>query len=213
MTHGAKEVSALQEMGPLTEHHGFLDDGRGSPKRARDRRVARAQDIRHVRLALSSVARHGYYVFDELIMDEVGSLDFLAVGPLGVVVIPVRSDVGYVGRGGADEEILLDGKPFEDDPFLQARELSEALDKALFGGAGDISSVVCFPRAEFEVDENRKPPLGTTSVWELPWALDPEGEEDALTPADVEEIAEKVREVYGRPPIVTPEGEDREGRS
>jgi hypothetical protein len=199
-------------MGPLAEHHSFLDDGRGSPKTARDSRIARAQDIQHVRLALSSIAHHGYYVFDELITEEVGSLDFLAVGPLGVVVIPVRSDAGYVSRGRAEEEILLDGKPFEDDPFRQARELSEALDIALFGGAGDISSVVCFPRAEFEVDEARKPPLGTTSVWELPWALDPEGEEEILTPADVEEIAEKIQKVYGRPPIVTPEREDREGR-
>ena len=196
-------------MTPIVEHHGFLNDEGNRPKTARERRIARAKDIEHVRLALSSTARHGYYVFDELITEEAGSLDFLAVGPLGVVVIPVRSDEGYVSSGRAEDEILLDGEPFEDDPFRQARELTEEIDMALFEGAGDIGTLVCFTRAHFEVDHERKPPLGTTPVWELPWALDPEEQEERLNPADVEEIAEKVQKIYGRPPIVTPQREER----
>jgi hypothetical protein len=196
-------------MTPIVEHHGFLNDEGDRPKTARERRIARAKDIEHVRLALSSTARHGYYVFDELITEEAGSLDFLAVGPLGVVVIPVRSDEGCVSSGRAEDEILLDGEPFEDDPFRQARELTEEIDMALFGGAGDIGTLVCFTRAHFQVDHERKPPLGTTPVWELPWALDPEEQEAKLNPADVEDIAEKVQEIYGRPPIVTPRREER----
>jgi hypothetical protein len=196
----------------MVEHHGFLNDEGNRPMTAREQRIARAKDKEHVRLALGSIARHGYYVFDELITEEAGSLDFLAVGPLGVIVIPVRHDEGYISRGRAEGEILINGKTFEDDPFRQARELSKELDMALFEGVGDISSIVCFTRARFETDDERKPPLGTTPVWELPWALDPEGQEEKLNPIDTDEIAERVQEVYGRPPIVTPEREDREGR-
>jgi hypothetical protein len=212
MTRVVEGVVTVEEMAPMVEPHGFLNDEGDRPKTAREQRIARAKDKERVRLALGSIARHGYYVFDELITEDAGSLDFLAVGPLGVVVISVRHDEGYVSRGTAEDEVRLDGEPFEDDPLRQVQELSEEIDITLFGGAGSIGTLVCFPRVDFEVDEARKPPLGTTSVWELPWALDPEGEEEVLTPADVEEIAERVREVYGRPPIVTPEREDREGR-
>jgi hypothetical protein len=195
------------------EQHGFLDDEERRPRTARERRIALAREKEHVRLALSSIAPHGYYVFDEIITENAGLLDYLAVGALGVVVIIVRYDEGCVGFGRDENEILLDGKPFVDDPFSQAaelvEELVEELSANLLGGDVEITGIVCFPRADFEVDENRKPPLGTTPVWELPWALDPEGEEEILTPADVEEIAEKVQEIYGRPPIVTPQREER----
>lgn len=194
----------------MVEHHGFLNDGEDCPKTVRERRIARARDKEHVRLALNATARHGYYVFDEIITENAGALDFLAVGPVGLVVIPVRHDEGYLSRGQTGDEILLNEASFEDDPFRQARELAEDIDIALFAGDGVIGTLVCFPRAEFELDEERKPPLGTTSVWELPWALDPEGEEEVLNPADIEEIAERVQQVYGRPPIVIPLREDRE---
>jgi hypothetical protein len=196
-------------MTPIVKHHGFLNDEGDRPKTARERRIARAKDIEHVRLALSSTARHGYYLFDELITEEAGSLDFLAVGPLGVVVIPVRFDEGCVSSGRTEDEILLDGEPFEDDPFRQARELTEEIDMALFGGAGDIGTLVCFTRAHFQVDHERKPPLGTTPVWELSWALDPKEQEEKLNPADVVDIAERVQEIYGRPPIIAPQREVR----
>jgi hypothetical protein len=196
-------------MSPLMEQHGFLDDEERRPRTARERRIALAREKEHVRLALSSIAPHGYYVFDEIITENAGLLDYLVVGALGVVVIIVRYDEGCVGFGRDENEILLDGKPFVDDPFSQAAELVEELSANLLGGDVEITGIVCFPRADFEVDENRKPPLGTTPVWELPWALDPEGEEETLTPADVEEIAEKVQKIYGRPPIVMPQREER----
>ena len=174
----------------------------------RERMIDFVRHKEHVRLVLSSIVPHDYYVFDGIITENAGLLDYLAVGPLGVVVIIVRYDEGCVGFGRDENEILLDGKPFEDDPFSQAAELVEEISANLLGGDVEITGIVCFPRADFEVDENRKPPLGTTPVWELPWALDPEGEEKTLTPADVEEIAEKIQKVYGRPPIVTPQREE-----
>ncbi len=191
-------------MAAVADNHDFLQD-RGDPLRnAQERRVAVARETEHVRLALRSVSRHGYYVFDALATEEAGLLDYAAVGPLGLIAILVRTDRGCVGFGACKDEILLDGKPFDDDPFEQARELTTALDTELFDDCGDVWGIVCFLHATFELDEERKPPLGTTPLWELSWALDPEGREMLFTPADIEEIAEKVQRVYGRPPIITP---------
>lgn len=189
----------------MAERYGFRDDKGGTPKDARGWRLARARDKQHLRLALSSLARHGYYVFDEVITEHAGSIDFLAVGSVAVVVILMRSEAGYVSRGSYPHKLLLDGKPFDDDPLVQAAELGDEVSANLFEEAGrEIASLVCFTRADFELDEERRPPMGTSPIWELPWALDPEGQEENLTPADIEEIAEKVQKVYGRPPIVTP---------
>jgi hypothetical protein len=67
--------------------------------------------------------------------------------------------------------------------------------------------MICFLYAQLEVKDHENP-LGITPLWELPRALDPEGEV-VLTPADIEEIAEKVQKIYGRPPIVAPQREER----
>lgn len=190
--------------------HGFFEEEERHPRTAREERISRAKDKEHVRLALGSTARHGYYIFDELITENSGLIDFLVVGSMGVIVVVLRFDAGHISRGASQEQALIDGKAFEDDPYSQGQELSEEVDEAVFNGLGEVYSIACFPRCEFELDEERKPPLGTTPVWELPLALDPEGKEEGLTPADIEEIAEKVQEVYGRPPIATPQRDEDE---
>lgn len=188
----------------MADNHDFLQDKSNSPRNAQERRIAEAREVEHVRLALRSISRNGYYVFDALVAEEAGILDYMAIGPLGLIAILARTDKGRVGFDSSKDEILLDGKPFDDDPFEQARELTASLDAELFDGCGDVRGIVCFLHASFELDEERKPPLGTTPLWELSWALDPEGEETHFTTADIEEIAEKVQRVYGRPPIITP---------
>lgn len=191
-------------MDVVVGNRNFLQDENALPRNAQERRIAAARETEYVRLALRSICRHGYYVFDNLIAEGTGILDYMAAGPLGLIAILVRTDQGCVGFGQRKGEIMLDGKPFEDDPFEQARQLTAAIDKALFDDCGDVRGIVCFPYASFELDEERKPPAGTTPLWELSWALDPEDRETMLTPADIKEIAEKVQRVYGRPPIVTP---------
>lgn len=188
----------------MVEHHGYFSDDEDRPQTPRAKRIAYARDKQHVRLALTSIARHGYYVFDELLTEGAGLLDYLAVGPLRTVAIVVRPDKGRVGFGHSEDEILLDSEPFEDDPLSQAQQLADDIDLRLPDMPEDTGHLVCFTHTDFELDENRKPPLGTTPVWELPWALDPEGREVMLTPADIEEIAERVQRIYGRPPIITP---------
>ncbi len=188
----------------MADNHDFLQGRSEFPRNAQERRIAEAREIEHVRLALRSTSWNGYYVFDSLVTEEAGILDYAAVGPLGLIAILVRIDRGCVGFDASKDEILLDGKLFDDDPFEQARELTAALDKTLFDDCGEVRGMVCFLHASFELDEERKPPLGTTPLWELSWALDPEGREVMHTSADIEEIAERVQRVYGRPPIITP---------
>jgi hypothetical protein len=103
--------------------------------------------------------------------------------------------------------LLLDGKPFEDDPRRQAQELAEDVSQKVFKGQRNVSSMICFLHAQLEVKDHEIP-LGTTPLWELPWALDPEGEV-ILTPADIEEITDKIQQIYGRPPIIAPQSEER----
>lgn len=200
----ARKAVEVEETDSMVDHSDFYADDEPRKGVLRAKRIASARHKEHVRLALTSVARHGYFVFDELVTEDAGILDFLAVGPLRAVAITVRHDEGCVGFGGSEDEITLDGKPFKDDPIAQSRELADEIDSHITGMPEDTGSLICFTQADFEIDENRKPPLGATPIWELPWALDPEGRETPLTPADIEEIAEKVQRVYGRPPIITP---------
>ena len=192
----------------MLERQGLMGDDEERSLGARETRLRRASDKELARSAMRSAARYGYFVFDDLATDEAGLIDYLTVGPPDVTVIVVRDDRGYVSRGDRyEKELLLDGQPFEDDPRRQAQELARDVSQKLFEGQRSVSSMICFLYAQLEVKDHEIP-LGTTPLWELPWALDPEGEV-VLTPADIEEIAEKVQKIYGRPPIVTPQSEER----
>jgi len=190
-------------MVPIVEQHGFLEGEGDQQKTAREQRIARAKEKELMRSALCSTARYGCYVFDELITEEAGIIDFLVVGPQDVSAIVVRSDRGYVSLVKERDLLLIDGERFEDDPYDQGRFLVRDVNTKVFDQTYSVKYLICFLYAQLEIDENRQIPSGTTPLWELPWALDPEGEEN-LT-ADIEEIAEKVQKVYGRPPIVTPQ--------
>lgn len=186
------------------EQPDFMSGEEDIPRTQREKRLALAREKQMVRSALMSAARHGYYVFDELITDDAGIIDFFAVGPLTACAVLVRSDRGYISWDKGRNKLLIDGRDFEDDPHQQASGLVDDVDRKVFGNDYSIRFLICFMNTEFEVDENRLPPYATTPVWELPWALDPEGEEN-LNRARIEEIVEKVQEVYGRPPIIRPE--------
>lgn len=194
-------------MGTLMEYEGFFNEER-HPRTAREERIARAKEKEHVRLALSSASRLGYYIFDEIITESSGIIDFLAIGPMGTIAVVLRFEHGFISRGSCEDQILIDGHNFEDDPFVQGHDFSEEVDQAVFRGLGEVFNIICFPRCSFELDDERKPPLGTTPVWELPLALDPQDRDEELNTADIEEIAEKVQEVYGRLPIVIPQIEE-----
>ena len=174
------------------------------PRTPREKRIALAREKQMVRSALLSTARHGYYVFDELITEEAGIIDFLVVGPLSTCAILVRSDRGYLSLDRSRDVLQLDGKDLDEDPRQQGSTLVDDVDERVFDNAYNTRLLICYLYAQLEMDENNLIPHGTTPIWELPWALDPEGVEN-LNKAEIEEIAEKVQEVYGRPPIVRPD--------
>ncbi len=160
-----------------------------------------------MRLALRSAAIHGYYVFEGLMTEEAGMIDFLAVGPLGVCVVVVRDEEGDV-TADVDGVLYLGGRHFADDPKSQANEIADDVSRTLRLSGVETHDVICFMRAELyylgdDPDEVLK---GVCPTWDLPLAFAEAPVQH--TPADVAEIADRVREVYGRPPFVVPEEDD-----
>lgn len=167
--------------------------------------MARDNRSERVRSALRAASgQHGYHVFDELMTEEAGKLDFLAVGPLGAVAIVMRDEDGLVSVA-EDGELLLDGRPFEESPRAQVTELGSDVVARVDGAGGTVATLVCFSRAEVEYPADLELMRGVCKVWTLAWTLDPKDDEE-LTPADAAELAEEIERVYGRPPFARPAG-------
>lgn len=172
---------------------------------ARERRIARDIRTERVRASLRAVSeRHGYYMFDELMTEDEGKLDFLAVGPPGAVAIVVRDESGTVSVT-EDGELLLDNRPFDEDPQVQVEALGKDVLARVSGSRNTLDTLVCFPRAEVEYPENLELMRGVCKLWTLSWTLEPE-DQGRLSPADVAELADEVERVYGRPPFARPAG-------
>lgn len=178
--------------------------GRGRPRfSAKKERIARAERREHVRLALRSAAAHGYYVFDELMTEEAGMIDFLAVGPVGAIVVVVRDEPGTV-TADVDSALYLNAQPFPENPRQQAAALAEDVNAKFDGTDVYAFHVVCFTRAKLKyLGEDEDVLWGVCPTWDLPLAF--EEAEKEHTPADVAELADLIREAYGRRPFVVPE--------
>ncbi|MGF1470175.1 MAG: nuclease-related domain-containing protein [Rubrobacteraceae bacterium] len=173
----------------------------------REERIERARRKDLVRTALRSAATHGYYIFDELMTEEAGMIDFLAVGPVGACIVVVRDEPGQV-TADVDGTLYLDGRRFEDDPKHQAADLEADVNRKLEGTGAQCYDIICFTRAElfYLGDDVYEVMRGVSPIWDLPLPF--ATAETEHTPADVAELADHIREVYGRPPFVVPEEEN-----
>jgi hypothetical protein len=180
--------------------------GWGRSRISRRERIARAERWEHVRLALRSAAAHGYYVFDDLMTEEAGMIDFLAVGPMGPCVVVVRDEPGTV-VADVDATLYVDGRSFSDDPRRQAEELEEVVYAKLGEGEYTVYHVICFTQANLQYAGDDVDVLhGVCPTWDLPLTFSNAPIDH--TPADVAELADLIRETFGRPPFVVPqEGE------
>lgn len=179
----------------------------------RESRLVRDAERERVRAALRFGADHGYYVFDELVSEEAGTLDYLAVGALGVCAIIVREDEGIFIADPYNHEWYLNGHPFEDDPKRQKIELTDDVSARLSGELSanrlpdattvPVDHVICLTRAEIHGSGNDEAYRGITDLWTLPLVLFAQGDEH-FTPADTEEAARAIERAYGRPPFVRP---------
>ncbi len=177
---------------------------------AREERIERARRKDFVRTALRSAAAHGYHVFDELMTEQAGMIDFLAVGPVGAVVVIVRDESGGV-TADVDKTLYLEGRRFEDDPNRHAEDLVDEVNAKFSGTAVHTYHVICFTQAElFYLGDDPDAALqGVCPIWDLPLSFANAPREH--TPADVADFADLIREVYGRPPFVVPaEAEETE---
>ena len=134
-------------------------------------------------------------------------IDFLAVGPVGACVVVVRDEPGDV-TADADGTLYLDGRRFMDDPKHQARDLEDDINTKLEGTGAHCYDIICFTRAElFYLGDDPDAALkGVCPIWDLPLSFS-EAEVEH-TPADVAELADHIRESYGRPPFVVPEEDE-----
>lgn len=182
-------------------------DSEGRRLSAREERIERARRKDLVRTALRSAAAHGYYVFDELMTEEAGMIDFLAVGPVGACVVVVRDDAGDV-TADVDGKLYLDGRTFADDPNQQAEDLFGNVTAKLEGTGATCYDIICFTQAElFYLGDDPDAVLkGVCPIWDLPLSFADADENHP--PADVAELADHIREAYGRPPFVVPEQEN-----
>ena len=167
----------------------------------RERRVERAARTERVRSAMRATASDGCYVFDDLVTEEAGILDYLVVGPVSICAVIVREEEGLVT---ADDRgrLYLDGRPFEDDPRRQAQELTDDVIAKLPVTDKPVNYVICF--SEARVDDRGSPESmgGVATLWTLARTLTED--EQHLDGAEVEEFAETIRRLYGRSPFVTP---------
>jgi len=156
---------------------------------------------------LRSTSVHGYYVFEGLITEEAGMIDFLVVGSPGACVVIVRDEAGDV-TADANGKLYLDGKRFEDDPLRQAGDLATDVNIRLEDIGVHCYDVICFTRAELYYlgNDPDKALKGVCPTWDL--ALPFAEAHMEHTSADVAEMADRVCEVYGRHPFVVPEEDD-----
>ncbi len=158
-----------------------------------------------MRSALRGAAAHGYYVFENLMTEQAGIIDFLAVGPVGACVIVVRDDEGTV-TAAEDGVLYLNGERFDDDPNDQVGELQADVQARIQALGAEAYGIVCFTRPNelYYLGDDLDVLRGISTIWNLAQAF--EEAEEAHTAADVAEIADAVRRAYDRPPFVTPEG-------
>lgn len=169
----------------------------------REERIAHAERKELVRSALRSAAMHGYFIFDELMTEEVGVIDFLAVGPVGGCVIVVRDEEGAV-TADADGTLFLNGRLFADDPRRQAEDLTADVNAKLKDTGAYAYHIICFTRAEiYYLGKDQNVLEGICPTWDL--ALPFASAEAEHNPADVADIASVVRQAYRRLPFVIPE--------
>lgn len=173
-----------------------------TPQTARERRISRDGEWERVRAALRFAAHHGYYVFDELATESVGTIDFLAVGPQRTIAIIVREDIGVFEADSDTHKWYLNDFRFEDNPHQQADEQTDDVVARLTRKDVPVSFYICFTRAEISYTGNREAYRGVADLWTLPRSF--ERDEAKFGPADVAEIAEDVERIYGRPPFVRP---------
>ena len=168
----------------------------------REQRINRQTDYERVRSALRAGAHHGCYVFDALMTDEAGLLDYLVVGPYGISAVIVRSEHGDVQPDSQTGELTIIRSPFEDDPRRQANDLLEDVARKLERQDIPIFFLICFTRAEIKDSGDPEADRGLYQTWGLPKIF--EDREEVLEPEDVDELARSIESIYARPPFVRP---------
>ena len=169
----------------------------------REQRINRQTDYERVRSALRAGAYHGCYVFDALMTDEAGLLDYLVVGTHGITAIVVRDEHGDVQPDRQTGELTIIRSPFEDDPRRQVADLLEDVERKLSRTDVPTFRLICFTHAEVKLVGDPEADKGLCQTWGLPRLFE-EDHEEFLDSAEVDELARAIESIYARPPFVRP---------
>lgn len=206
-------AEALDEVGEETKARTLpRSGGPHAHANSRERRIERDRRHEHVRVALrGAAAAHGMYVFEALMSEEAGQMDFLAVGPDGLTVVVVREDEGDV-TDMPPQKLFINDRPFEDDPRRQAWELVDEVNLR-FDDRFEVFDVICFTNARLwlcddEPVQQEQDVSNICTTWGLLNTVAPAEEDSRLTPADVADLADTIRVSYGKPPFAVPKGAD-----
>lgn len=170
---------------------------------ARQRRINRETDYERVRSALRAGAHHGCYVFDSLMTDEAGLLDFLIVGPYGISAVIVRGEHGDVMADPDTHELHIIRSPFEDDPRRQVMDQLGDVERKLSRTDVPTFFLMCFTRAEIKDSGNPEAEKGLCQTWGIPRMFE-DRNEVLESPEDMDTLARSIESIYARPPFVRP---------
>ena len=218
------------------DRHGFSEEDYPPPKNtlnyrlryepigklAKEKRLKAGTDRQNVRVALSTLASKGTYVFEDLMTEE-GPIDFLTLSRSGMHMVLLWTDEGYVWRDTSTDVIIhaeetlgwdpqtgyekLLGDPLPENPDVIITEVTRACRREV-GVAKDegVWKIHCFTRAEIQrPSEYTNNPHGMCAPIDLATWIDWKDESEfTMTEDRVHELAAITEEVYSRKPIVRP---------
>jgi hypothetical protein len=227
--------SPLQQSEPKLHDQPFPDEDYPPPKDplthrltyepkgdlAKEHRIKAGHDRQNIRVALSSLAYKGAYVFDDIVT-EAGPVDFLVITSAGIYKIYTMMHEGTVWRDRAQGIIIhsdrppeinpetgketLSGDPLPENPDIYSKEIDETYAREVDLKSTDrYWTMYCFTRARILKQGLKEAPMNVCPLMDMTrWITVHSEQQKPLPEGRVHELADITEEVYSRSPIVRP---------
>lgn len=188
---------------------------------AKEQRIKAGQDRQNIRVALSSLAHKGAYVFED-IMTEAGAVNFLVITRAGIYKIYTMMNEGAVWRDQAQGIIVhsdqpprehpetgeewLWGDPLPENPDIYSKEIDETYAREVDLKSTDrYWTMYCFTRARILKQGLKEAPMNMCPLMDMTrWITVHSDQQKPLPEGRIHELADITEGVYSRSPIVRP---------
>lgn len=150
--HAIDEGRKRATLWKLAEAGAFAIRWKGAEKHAQSKRreaertwLAGGRGEEKVGAMLEGLREHGFYIFHDVQLPQVGNVDHVALGPRGFFGIETKSHGGRVSAQG--NQLLLNGRPPEKDFVAQTWRGCYRLKEIL---GSEVSPLLCFTEAFVE---------------------------------------------------------------